>query len=270
MQHATETVPRSMRSFLAVPLLSSRGCVQQLLALQKPIRTAWPSSRPPPSPNAFEELARTYEEQHPDTDLQLTFAGSQILRFQIEQGASADLFASANDDAYAGARRRGPHGVDPEPSAITDLVVIVPRENPAGIERFDQLDRASSIVVGTTYVPIGAYTEQVLELASAELGEVFVNQVRDRVVSMESNVRLVRAKVELGQADAAFVYRTDARASERVRLVPIPEELNVQARFSIAITSETKRTHAAARFFDYLASHEARSILESHGFETES
>lgn len=268
MQHATETVPRSMRSFLVMPLLSAVAvCSSCLRAEADPDRLAIFAASS--LTEVFEELARTYEEQHPDTDLQLTFAGSQILRFQIEQGASADLFASANDahmQELVDADLMG----SPRTLANTDLVVIVPRENPAGIERFDHLDRASSIVVGTTYVPIGAYTEQVLELASAELGEVFVNQVRDRVVSMESNVRLVRAKVELGQADAAFVYRTDARASERVRLVPIPEELNVQARFSIAITSETKRTHAAARFFDYLASPEARSILESHGFETES
>ena len=257
-----------MRSFLVMPLLSAVAvCSSCLRAEADPDRLAIFAASS--LTEVFEELARTYEEQHPDTDLQLTFAGSQILRFQIEQGASADLFASANDahmQELVDAHLMG----SPRTLANTDLVVIVPRENPAGIERFDHLDRASSIVVGTAYVPIGAYTERVLELASAELGEVFANQVRDRVVSMESNVRLVRAKVELGEADAAFVYRTDARASERVRLVPIPEKLNVQARFSIAITTETTSTDAAARFLDYLASPEARSILESHGFETES
>lgn len=257
-----------MRSFLAVPLLSAVAvCSSCLGAEETPNRlTIFAASS---LTNAFEELARSYEEQHPDTDVQLTFAGSQILRFQIEHGASADLFASANEAHMQELIDADLMGT-PRTLAITDLVVIVPPQNPAGIERFHDLDQASRIVVGTAYVPIGAYTERVLELAAAELGDAFVNQVRDRVVSKESNVRLVRAKVELGEADAALVYRTDATASKRVRLVPIPEGLNVQARFPIAMNTETISRSAATRFLDYLASPEARIILESHGFVTES
>ncbi len=263
-----QLVPRSMRSFLAVPLLSILAVCSSCFAAEDDPNhlTIFAASS---LTNAFEELVRTYEEQYPDTDVQLTFAGSQILRFQIEQGASTDLFASANEthmQALVDADLMG----TPRTLGITDLVVIVPQQNPAQIERFDDLDQASSIVVGTVYVPIGAYTERVLELASAELGDAFVNKVRDRVVSRESNVRLVRAKVELGEADAALVYRTDATASKRVRLVPIPEKFNVQARFPIAMTTETTSAGAATRFLDYIASPEARGILESHGFVTES
>lgn len=211
------------------------------------------------------ELAETFERAHPDVDLRVTFAGSQVLRLQIEQGASVDVYASAND-AHMNALEDSGHVLRSHMLASTDLVIIVPPDNPAGIERFDQLTQAERIVVGTRFVPIGAYTDAVLNNASVVLGDDFAAGVRDRIASMESNVRLVRAKVELGEADAAFVYRTDALNRDRVRVVPIPDEVNVEARFRIALTSETRRGPEAERLLDFLASPPAREIFRAHGF----
>lgn len=215
--------------------------------------------------DVMSEVTATFERTHPDIDLQVTFAGSQVLRLQIEQGASVDVFASAND-AHMDALEDGGYVLRSRPLATTDLVVIVPRDNPAGIERFDQLARAERIVVGTRFVPIGAYTDAVLDNASVALGDDFAAGVRNRIASMESNVRLVRAKVELGEADAAVVYTTDALHSDRVRIVPIPDEFNVQARFRIAVTSETRRAPEAERLLDFLSSPPAREIFRAHGF----
>ncbi len=211
------------------------------------------------------ELAETFERAHPDVDLRVTFAGSQVLRLQIEQGASVDVYASAND-AHMNALEDSGHVLRSHTLASTDLVIIVPPDNPAGIERFDQLTQAERIVVGTRFVPIGAYTDAVLNNASVVLGDDFAAGVRGRIASMESNVRLVRAKVELGEADAAFVYRTDALNRDRVRVVPIPDEVNVEARFRIALTSETRRGPEAERLLDFLASPPARESFRAHGF----
>lgn len=215
--------------------------------------------------DVLRELERVFEKEHIDTDLEISFAGSQTLRFQVEQGAPADVYVSANEE-HMSALEDGKLVRTPSVLAMTDLVVIVPAYNPADIDRFDELDRASSIVIGTEYAPIGAYTRAVLHNASARFGAPFVERVRQRVVSMEANVRIVRAKVEVGEADAALVYRTDAQASEHVRVIPIPGDINVRARFSIAITTSTDQEQKARRFLDFLKTPVAREVFMSFGF----
>lgn len=258
---ASADILRSTVSTLFVCLLSA-GCIGPSAEGARVPLTVFAASS---LTDVFSELERRFEEKHPDIDLEPSFGGSQVLRFQIEQGAPVDVFASAND-VHMAALEAGGYVRPPHTLAVTDLVVIVPPDNPAEIHRFDQLDRAVRLVVGTEYVPIGVYAETVLENASAQLGEAFVTGVRDRVVSMESNVRLVRAKVELGEADAALVYRTDARSSDRVRMIPIPDELNVQARFTIAVTTTTDRASEADLFLSFLASPAAREVFSAHGF----
>lgn len=225
--------------------------------------------------DVFRALEADFEAAHSDIDLTLTFSGSQVLRLQVEQGASADVFASANEDHMRALVEAG-EAAEPLVFATTDLVVIVPHDNPAGVERFEDVSSASRIVIGTDRVPIGVYTRSVLANASGAIDpdgsgpaagdSDFATAVFDRVVSMEHNVRLVRAKVELGEADAGIVYRSDAVASDRVLLVSIPDSLNVRARFPIAITTRTKHPIAARRFLDYLSSPEAARVLMRHGF----
>jgi len=200
-------------------------------------------------------------------DVQLTLAGSQVLRLQIEQGASADVFASANESHMQALVDAG-DVLRSQTFARNELVVIVPTSNPAGIESFDQLIRGSRIVIGTDNVPVGVYTRQILDNARAQLGEGFVAAVRRRVVSEESNVRLVRAKVEMGEADAAVVYRTDAVSSERVRIVPIPEALDVRAAYPIGVLARSRHATEAAAFIDYVLSPPGRRVLGRHGFVT--
>jgi molybdate transport system substrate-binding protein len=217
---------------------------------------------------AFSELERTFEEMHPGTDVRLTLAGSQVLRLQIEQGASAHVFASANPDhmqeltdggLVAGART----------FASNELAVIVPLANPAGIESFEQLTLAERVVLGTPRVPAGRYAREVLRRASLQLGADFGPQVMERVVSEESNVRLARAKVELGEADAALVYRTDAIASDLVGVIAIPEALNVSAAYVIGIVQPEAPGLTADAWFAFVLSEEGRAVLLRHGFTVE-
>ncbi len=218
---------------------------------------------------AFEALAAPFEAAHPGVDVRPTFAGSQTLRLQIEEGAPADVFASANQthmDALlaAGLVR------DAAPFAENGLVVIVPAADPSAIATFEDLPRAARIVLGADNVPVGQYARQLIDSAGVRYGADFAAQVRANVVSEEANVRLVRAKVELGEADAAIVYRTDAVGVPGVRVVPVPAELDVRARYPIATVSASAHPELAAQFVAFVRSAEGRAVLVARGFEAPS
>lgn len=214
---------------------------------------------------AFSALEQAFERSHPHIDVRLTFAGSQVLRLQTEMGAEVDVFASANEDHMA-ALVEAELIADSLPLALNELVVIVPISNPAGIERFEDLLNAKRIVLGADNVPAGVYAQQVLENAETPLGADFVARVRRHIVSRESNVRLVRAKVELGVADAAFVYRTDASASERVRMISIPDPVGVRARYFIGRGSAGAKQAFAEQFIRFSRSPAGQALLTRLGF----
>lgn len=250
---------------LAIVLLGLASCKPRREASEKTELAVFAASS---LTEAFGDLERGFEASHPDVDVQLTFAGSQVLRLQIEQGAAVDVFASANESHM---QALVDHRLVEAPRvfARNELVVIVPTRNPAGIESFSDLTGASRLVIGTDNVPVGIYTRQALERARAELGDTFVTQVLGRVVSEESNVRLVRAKVELGEADAAIVYRTDAASSEQVRVVSIPDPLNVRASYPIGALTRAAHGPDAQAFVAYVLSPQGREVLARHGFVTE-
>ncbi len=216
---------------------------------------------------AFQEMADAFEDASPGTDAVLVFAGSQVLRLQIEQGARADIFASADPRHMESLAQEG-LVTGPRLLAENELVVIVPPGNPAGIEAFADLAGADRVVIGTPNVPVGAYAREVLRRAEA-VGALpgFEEAVMRRVVSEESNVRQVRAKVELGEADAALVYRTDA-VPGRVTTVQVPPRANVRARYLIGVVAGTRNPAAAERWVAFASSPEGRRILSRHGFHT--
>ena len=216
--------------------------------------------------DAFREMETAFESAHPDTDVRLVFAGSQVLRLQIEQGARADVFALGRPAPHRIAG--GARGLVAEYAefAANELVVIVPPDNPAGIESFGELPRARRLVIGTEHVPVGAYTRVLLRRAAARNGPGFEAAVLGRVVSRESNARLVRAKVELGVADAAIVYRTDAAATERVRAIPVPRGANVRAGYLMGAVAGSANAGGAERWIGFVGSPAGREILSRRGF----
>lgn len=218
---------------------------------------------------AFAEIEREFERAHPGVDVSVTFAGSQVLRLQIEQGARADVFASANP-SHIRALEDARLIHDIERFALNELVVIVPPENPAKIQAVEELGRAERLVIGDRHVPVGHYTDAMLDRIDRRRGGGFARDVRGSVVSREGNTRLVRAKVELGEADAAVVYKTDALASERVRSIEIPAPLNERAEYMIGLGVEERAgEHAlAARFRDFVTSPRGQRVLAEHGFLT--
>ncbi len=217
---------------------------------------------------SFHELAARFERDNPEIHVQLNFGGSQVLRVQLEQGARADLFASANAE-HAMALSAAGVLEQAQPFAENELVVIVPKDNPARLATFRDLSRAPRIVMGTEAVPIGKYSRVVLKRAAERFGSEFVTRVNERVVSEESNVRLVRAKVEFGEVDAAIVYGTDAVASVRVSAIAIPEDINATVEYLIGHTTRSKNVQAARAFVTFLRSPTAQVILERRGFLVE-
>lgn len=218
--------------------------------------------------DAFGELEAVFEGAHPGVDVAITLAGSQVLRLQIEQGAAADVFASANPEHMDALVEAG-LVEESHVFAHNDLVIIVPLDNPAGIESLEDLPEARRLVLGTSSVPVGRYAREVLRLAAPTHGEGFEAMVLSRVVSEESNVRLARAKIELGEADAALVYRTDAGSSERVAVVEIPREVNVIADYPVGVMRRTSVPGLAAAWVELLASVEGKAVLTRHGFIVE-
>ena len=182
----------------------------------------------------FEGLAADFEKARPGTKVRLNLAGSQELRTQIEQGARADVFASA-DLKHMGTLEKQGLVEKPLVFARNEPVIVVPRGNPAGIRALIDLPRAKRLVVGAPEVPIGGYTVEIFEAAARKHGADLRAKLEASIVSRELNVRQVLAKVTLGEADAGIVYRTDAQAGkDKVEVIAIPPDLNVIADYPMA------------------------------------
>lgn len=216
--------------------------------------------------DAFTELASSFEAAHPGSRVVLSFAGTQELRTQIEHGARADVFASA-DQKHMDALAKASLISEPVLFARNEPVVVVARESGERIRVFADVPKVESIVVGAPEVPIGQYTLQILERAGASFGREFRAQVESRVVSRELNVRQVLAKVTLGEADLAFVYRSDAvAAAERASIVAIPAEVNVIADYPIAALKDAPHPALARDWIAGVLSAEGQRVLEAAGF----
>jgi molybdate transport system substrate-binding protein len=195
-----------------------------------------------------------------DARQRYSFAGSGTLETQVRNGAPADLFASA---APLNTQRlfRGRLVERPVTFASNRLALIVPRSNPAGIRSvYDLRRKPVKLVIAGPAVPVGAYTRTVLR----RLGLL---SVLSKVVSQESDVRAVTGKVALGQADAGFVYVTDARAVRgRVSTIRIPDRAQPEVRYEIAVVSRSTRKAAARAWIRTLLSARGQRVLRSFGF----
>jgi molybdate transport system substrate-binding protein len=216
--------------------------------------------------DAFGALQSTFEREHPGVKVRFNFAGSQELRTQIELGAPADVFASADIKHMEAARAAGL--VDaPTLFATNAPVIVVPADNPGRVHSLGDLPTVRRLVIGAPEVPIGAYTLQILDKARTRLGPDFPARVQARVASRELNVRQVLTKVMLGEADAGIVYRTDARsAGDKVRIVEIPSELNVVAEYPIATVARAPHAHLARAWVGLVTSPAGLDPLADAGF----
>ncbi len=188
------------------------------------------------------------------------FAGSDQLALQIEQGAPADVFASASPK-YAEELRRKGLVERPLTFASNRLVLIVPRSNPAHLRRVAEVARPGvRLVLAAASVPVGKYARQVL----ARLG---LDRALENVVSQEPDVKSVVAKVALGEADAGFVYVTDVKpVASRVRTIAIPVRARPVALYAIAVVTSSRHLADARAFVARVLSPAGQRALRAAGF----
>jgi len=190
-----------------------------------------------------------------------SFAGSDQLALQLRQGAPADVFAAASPK-YTQLLYRDGLVLKPVVFATNKLIVLVPRSNPAGIHSVYDLRRSGvKIVIGDRSVPIGTYTRQILDT----LG--ITADVAKNVVSEETDVKGIVAKVALGEADAGFVYRTDAKpVASKTRSVALPNWAQPPIRYELAVVKASSHRSAAQAFVKKVTSRRGRLLLARAGF----
>ena len=190
-----------------------------------------------------------------------SFAGSDQLALQIRQGAPADVFASASPKYTELAYRDGVVA-KPVVFATNKLILLVPRSNPAGIKSVYDLRRPGlKLVIGDKSVPIGTYTRQILDT----LG--ITNDVMKNVVSNETDVKGIVSKVALGEADAGFVYKTDARpVASQTRSLALPDWAQPPVRYEIAVVKASSHATAARAYIKKIMSKRGRKLLAAGGF----
>jgi molybdate transport system substrate-binding protein len=190
-----------------------------------------------------------------------SFAGSDQLAFQIQQGAAADVFAAASPK-YPELLYQQRLVERPIPFATNTLVLIVPKSNPAGIRSvFDLTQPGVKVVIGDPSVPIGSYTLTVLK----NLG--ITAAVSKNVVSKEQDVKGIVAKIVLGQADAGFVYATDVRPVRgKVLAIALRESAQPHVVYEVAVVRAGKHRRAAYRFVTALIRPAAQRQLLEFGF----
>jgi molybdate transport system substrate-binding protein len=220
--------------------------------------------------DAFSALGQRFEQEHPGTLVKFNFAGSQALATQMEQGAVADVFASADQRWMQYAEQHHLLGGPARIFARNRLVVITPRANPGSIDRLEDLARPRlRLVLAAAQVPVGNYSREALRRLSAgpEHGADYGRRVLANLVSEEENVRGVVAKVQLGEADAGIVYATDVTNAtrSRFRVLEIPDASNPIAEYPIAPTAGA-RGELAAAFVASVFSPAGQAILAERGF----
>ncbi|HEY5281866.1 MAG TPA: molybdate ABC transporter substrate-binding protein [Polyangia bacterium] len=216
----------------------------------------------------FQTIASVFEKRHPDLKVRFNFAGSQDLRVQIEHGAKADVFASADWKHMKSLASQG-MVVEPAVFARNVPVVVVPKNNPAKVTTFADLAKVKHLVVGAPEVPIGAYTETIFAAAEKPFGKAFAEKVRANVRSRELNVRQVLTKVAMGEGDAGIVYKTDATTMpDKVLIIEIPTETNVVADYPVAVLKAAPHPDLARDFVKLVLSKEGEKVLAAAGFTT--
>lgn len=217
---------------------------------------------------SMKEIKEVFEKEHPNMDIQLNLDSSSRLRVQLEQGVDADIYLSANQKHYDRLDEQGM--IDSGKHFLSNsMVLIVPTENPAQIEKLENLVNECKLVIAQKEVPAGNYALQILENLNNKFGKEYKKNVLENVVSQENNVKQVVAKVVLGEADAAFVYASDVTTDikEKVKVIKIPEKYNVKATYWGGTIKKSENNKMAKVLYDMIIGEKGLTIFEKYGFE---
>ncbi len=207
---------------------------------------------------AFDELEQTYEDEHPDVDVRLSYDSSAILVEQVNSGAPADVLATADTETMAGAVDAGSIDGDPTIFARNTMLIATPPGNPAGIQDVTDLADAT-VAICVPEAPCGAATQELFELNNLDI----------EPATEEDNVSSVLTKVTSGEVDAGIVYVTDAQAAgDDVDTVEIAHSDQVINDDPIAIVASSDHTDEAQDWIDLVLSSDGQQTLADLGFRT--
>jgi molybdate transport system substrate-binding protein len=206
----------------------------------------------------FTKLQSTFQREHPGWTVRFEFLGSDELAAQIEQGDPADVFAAASPKYPE--QLQSEHLLGRTKNFATNtLELAVPPDNPAHITSVMHLGNAK-LVVGDPAVPIGAYTLTVL-------GNLGIDPNSLNIVSQEQKATDIVAKLELGEADAGFIYTSDATtAGTKVKVIPLPASAQATAIYPIGIVKGSKNAKAAQQWIDLVMGPQGQAVLKQYGF----
>ncbi|MCX6023384.1 MAG: molybdate ABC transporter substrate-binding protein [Chloroflexi bacterium] len=221
--------------------------------------------------DVFKEIGASFEKDTPAAKITFNFGASNTLRTQLEQGAKADVFASANQAEMTKAAESKVVTATPVIFAKNRLTIIVPKDNPRKVMEMKDLGRKGLKFITTDKgVPIGQYTLDMLDKAAkdAAFGPTFKDAVMANVVSNEADVRQLVSKVALGEADAGVSYSTDVNSSmaPKIATIEVPDAFNTLATYPIATVASGAQVELGAKFVDYVAGAGGQAILKKYGF----
>jgi molybdate transport system substrate-binding protein len=220
--------------------------------------------------DAFGELGKTFEQQNPGTTVKTSFGASSDLLAQIQQGAPADVFASAAEEEMNTAVKDGLVSGKPVVFVKNREVIMVPKDNPANIQSLEDLSKPGiKLVLAAEGVPAADYAAEILDKADKVYGPDFKQEILSNVVSRETDVRASVNRVVVGDADTTFGYASDYTPDirDKVKIVSIPENLNIIATYPIATLKDAKEPDLAKEWVDLVTSSEGQQVLKKWGFE---
>lgn len=212
--------------------------------------------------NSLTELQKDYTQKQPNVSLKFNFAASGTLQQQIEKGAPADIFISAATTQMNNLDKENLVIKDSEVNLLAnDLVLVVGKDN-TKITSLDDLTKADHIAIGTpASVPAGKYAEDSLKTLK------LWDSLQSKFV-MGKDVTTVLNYVATGNADAGFVYRSDAQSSNQVKVAAVvPDNSHKPIVYPAAVVTATKNKQAAQDFLTYLKSPDAQQVFEKYGFK---
>ena len=209
--------------------------------------------------DAFTEIGNAFETANPGTTVTFNFGPSDGLAGQIDEGAPVDVFASASPTWMDSVQDDGPGVTDRADFARNRLAIIVPADNPAGIENLDDLSEDHvQLVLAAEGVPAGDYAREMFRKAG------IAEAALANVVSNEEDVKAVITKLIAGDADAGIGYVTDVTpaVADRVTLIPIPDDVNVIATYPIAVVNGSQEADLAQGFVEYVLGNGQQTLAE--------
>ncbi len=223
--------------------------------------------------DVFNQLGDAFKKAKPGVTIKFNFAGSSALRTQLAQGAPADVFASADQANMDGARQDGSIDGPDQLFVKNKLVVVYPKTSTKVTSIQDLAKPGLNFVLTDPSVPIGNYARQSLAKLAADpaYGAGFDQKVLANLKSNETDVKAVVSKVQLGEADAAIVYATDAASAARdVATIIIPDQFNIIATYPVAVVRNAQYKVAGQAFIGFVRSAAGQDILKQAGFIVDS